>query len=154
MPTPPLLPTASRPFPHLARRAPHECQAGIQGVCRRASLTGSAGAAAGRMSCPDAPGSKRQKHAVLIGWSHPRPSLTGAGRPVRGPRCVGGPVTCCGVWNAPIVVFVLQCHHVILVSYWCPVYPFVHPSVARVLIFNPPRCHQPACSVCLSQYID
>lgn len=67
-------PAASCPLPHLARRVPHECQAGIQGVCRRASLTGSAGAAAGRPSCPDSAGSQRHKHAVLIGWSRPAPS--------------------------------------------------------------------------------
>lgn len=57
---------ASCPLPHLARRVTHECQAGIQGVCRRASLTGSVGAAAGRPCCPDSAGS-RHKHAVLIG---------------------------------------------------------------------------------------
>jgi len=40
-------PAASRPLPHFARRAPNECEAGIQGVCRCASLTGRAGATAG-----------------------------------------------------------------------------------------------------------
>ena len=114
---PPPPPAASRPLPHLARRVPHECQAGIQGVCRRASLTGSAGAAAGRPSCPDSPGSQRHKHAVLIGWSRPAPLLTGAGCPIRSLRRVGG-----GLWRAVTcgmrssLVFVLQCHHL---SYWC-----------------------------------
>lgn len=52
MPTRPLPLAASCPLPYLARRVPHECQAGIQGICRCASLTGSAGAATGRLSCP------------------------------------------------------------------------------------------------------
>lgn len=106
---PPSSPAASRPLPHLARRVPHECQAGIQGVCRRASLTGSAGAAAGRPCCPDStPGSQRQK-ACCADWfvspSPLRPLLTGTGCPIRSLRRVGGPVTCCDVWNAFIVVF-------------------------------------------------
>lgn len=97
MPTPPLLPTASRPFPHLARRVPNECQAGIQGVCRRASLTGSAGAAAGRTCCPDSPGSQRQKACCADWLVSPRPFLTGAGCPVRGLRRVGG--ACDVLWR-------------------------------------------------------
>lgn len=46
----------------------------------------------------------------------PRPLMTGAGCPKQSLRRVGGPVTCCDVWNAFIVGFVLQCHHL---SYWC-----------------------------------
>lgn len=136
-PPQPSPPAASRPLPHLARRVPHECQAGIQGVCRRASLTGSAGAAPGRPCCPDSPGSQRQKHAVLIGWSRPPcPLLTGAGCPIRSLRRVRGPVTCCDVWNAFIVGFctpVPSSRHA-----GVDLDPFVHPCVARVLIFSPP----------------
>lgn len=115
-PAPPPLPTASRPFPHLARRAPHECQAGIQGVCRRASLNGSAGAAAGRMSCPDSPGSKRQKHAVLIGWSHPPPLPDWSWLPCEGPALCRG--ACDVLWR-------VECTHrwclysSAIMSYWC-----------------------------------
>lgn len=64
---------ASRPFPHFARWVPYECQAGIQGFCRCASLAGSVGAAAGRPWCLDSIPSPQHKHAVLIGWSRPVP---------------------------------------------------------------------------------
>lgn len=79
-PTPPrpLLPTASRPFPHFACRVPHECQAGIQGVCRRASLAGGAGASAGRMWCLDRV-RVRTRNACCDDWMVlPCPFLTGA----------------------------------------------------------------------------
>lgn len=104
MPTP-ILPTASRPFPHLARRFPHECEAGIQGVCRCASLTGSAGAAAGRMCYPDPPRVSTTKACCGDWFLSPRPILTGAVCPLSGLCHVGGPVTCCNVWNALIVAF-------------------------------------------------
>lgn len=106
MPTP-VLPTASRPFPHLARRFPNECEAGIQGVCRCASLTGSAGAAAGRMCYLDPPRVSTTKACCGDWFLSPRPILTGAVCPLRGSCHVGGPVTCCDVWNALIVAFFL-----------------------------------------------
>lgn len=74
----PLPPTASRPFPHFARWVPHECQAGIQGVCRRASLAGSAGASAGRMWCLDHV-RVTTRNACCDDWMvSPCPFLTGA----------------------------------------------------------------------------
>lgn len=157
MPTPPLLPTASCPFPHLAWRVPNECQAGIQGVCRRASLTGSAGAAAGRTCCPDSPGSQRQKSMLcwLVGLTPPLSDWSWL--PCKGPApCWEGPVTCCDVWNALIVGFCTPVpSSVILVL---SLDPFLHPCLARVLMFNPPLfftycipdAYQSACSASLS----
>lgn len=48
-------------------------------------------------------------------------------------------MTCCDVWNAFIVGFCTPVHSsVILVILVLSLDPFVHPCVARVLIFNPP----------------
>lgn len=102
-PTPPrpLLPTAVRPFPHFARRLPHECQAGIQGVCRRASLAGGAGAPAGRTRRLDRV-RLTTTTACCDDWLlSPWPFHTGACRAMSG----AGLVACCDVWNALIFFF-------------------------------------------------
>lgn len=134
VPSPPLLPAALRPFPHLARRVPHECQAGVQGVCRRASLAGSAGASAGRM------GRVWPPHAVMVACSHPGASAMSEAF-----------VTCCDVWNA--LIFFFSPHTVFSIltvsSGW-----FFHP-IHGELIFVPfsasfcPAWSGPLCLTCI-----
>lgn len=125
-PWPPPHAAASRPLPLLARRVSHECQAGIQGVCRRASLTGSAGAAAGRPCCPDSTGSLQQhKHAVLPGWSRAASSWLEQAALSEACALLGG--ACDVLWR----VECLRCHHL---SYWC--WLSIHPSVHVWLVYQ------------------
>lgn len=121
----PLLPAASRPFPHFARRVPHECQAGIQGVCRRASLAGSAGASAGRTWCLDRV-RVTNRNACCDDWLFsPCHFLTGA-------HCamlVGGlwrAVTCGMRSSFFLFLSILACHH----SQWCW---FILPSTVNIV---------------------